>query len=199
MTLLRYRGSIKSLRETLCRAQTAIPHVFEDDSFTRSDLHKLQELIGEIDRHRPLGPDGKHGNRHTRTCGCDEQLSGGWSSGDQLDAIARWLERKDNGELRLHRTGPQHYVAELHYTHGPMECPHVAGSTGGPSPYEAVQSLIEWLRIPHPGQEWLDGPDPGSFAVSGGLRDEQQVTADDGISVTEIPVSEILEQDRGKP
>jgi predicted unusual protein kinase regulating ubiquinone biosynthesis (AarF/ABC1/UbiB family) len=24
------------------------------------------------DAHRPLGPDGKHGDRHTKTCGCDE-------------------------------------------------------------------------------------------------------------------------------
>lgn len=33
----------------------------------------LQQLVDEIDRHRPLGPDGKHGNRHTAYCGCEEK------------------------------------------------------------------------------------------------------------------------------
>jgi hypothetical protein len=30
----------------------------------------LQVLIDECDRMRPLGPDGKHGDRHTVECGC---------------------------------------------------------------------------------------------------------------------------------
>lgn len=28
-------------------------------------------MIRDIDEQRPLGPDGKHGNRHTPTCGCE--------------------------------------------------------------------------------------------------------------------------------
>jgi hypothetical protein len=30
-----------------------------------------RSIINEIDRQRPLGPDGTHGERHTETCGCE--------------------------------------------------------------------------------------------------------------------------------
>jgi hypothetical protein len=33
----------------------------------------LHELVEEIDRHRPSGSDGKHGNLHTTTCGCEDK------------------------------------------------------------------------------------------------------------------------------
>lgn len=33
---------------------------------------RIGRLIAEIDRQRPLGPDGKHGGRHTLTCGCED-------------------------------------------------------------------------------------------------------------------------------
>lgn len=62
---------IKGLREALCAAQshllTWMPHGYQPQIF------KLQELINECDRHRPLGPDGKHGDRHTATCGCEDK------------------------------------------------------------------------------------------------------------------------------
>lgn len=58
----------KMLRETLCLAQAAIIAVSQAP---QHHLDSLQRLIAECDRHRPLGPDGKHGNRHTPTCGCD--------------------------------------------------------------------------------------------------------------------------------
>ena len=68
--------SPKMLRETLCEAQTFIGQWMPSNY--QSHLDRLQRLINECDRHRPLGPDGKHGNRHTPTCGCedkqDEQL-----------------------------------------------------------------------------------------------------------------------------
>lgn len=35
-------------------------------------IDRLQRLINACDDHRPLGPDGKHGNRHTPTCGCED-------------------------------------------------------------------------------------------------------------------------------
>lgn len=54
---------LKMLRETLCRLQAA--PIDTDDS------RRLQMLIDEIDRNRPLGPDGKHGELHTTTCGCE--------------------------------------------------------------------------------------------------------------------------------
>lgn len=62
--------SVKLLREALCISQTAINEssVNWSDSITK----RLQRLINELDKHRPLGPDGKHGDRHTPTCGCED-------------------------------------------------------------------------------------------------------------------------------
>lgn len=61
--------SLKLLRETLCKAQNLV--AVTDDPDKMEDLQRLAGLIREIDRHRPLGPDGKHGRRHTDTCGCE--------------------------------------------------------------------------------------------------------------------------------
>jgi hypothetical protein len=54
----------KGLREHLCQQQTWAP-----DDFTRQEI---QRLIGVLDLHRPLGGDGKHGELHTPTCGCED-------------------------------------------------------------------------------------------------------------------------------
>jgi len=64
-----HRDSLKMLRETMCLAQTAIGHAVGQ----RLDEHiaRLGRVIAEIDRQRPLGVDGKHGDRHTPTCGCE--------------------------------------------------------------------------------------------------------------------------------
>jgi hypothetical protein len=61
----------KMLRETLCVAQARIGNSPYDESRKREHIERLQRLIDECDRHRPLGPDGKHGDRHTDTCGCE--------------------------------------------------------------------------------------------------------------------------------
>lgn len=61
----------KMLRETLCVAQTRIGNSDLDQGRRREHIDRLQRLIDACDVHRPLGPDGKHGNRHTATCGCD--------------------------------------------------------------------------------------------------------------------------------
>ncbi len=63
MSKIESPDSLKVIRETLCRAQTAL-------SLSERDVSRLQRLINDIDRQRPLGPDGKHNNRHTATCGC---------------------------------------------------------------------------------------------------------------------------------
>lgn len=62
------RDTLKMLRETLCLAQQYL-----DSSPVIDETHgeRIQRIINEIDRQRPLGPDGKHGNRHTETCGCE--------------------------------------------------------------------------------------------------------------------------------
>lgn len=59
----------KMLRETLCVAQTRIG--LSGDPRAREHVDRLQRLVDECDRHRPIGPDEKHGTRHTPTCGCD--------------------------------------------------------------------------------------------------------------------------------
>lgn len=64
-------GGPKSLRETLCMAQGAVGLVYAERE-ANPHITRLQRLIDQIDRHRPLGPDGKHGNLHTATCGCTD-------------------------------------------------------------------------------------------------------------------------------
>ena len=60
----------KMLRETLCLAQTAVAHLSTSPQF-EAHIARLQRLIDACDTHRPLGPDGKHGQLHTATCGCE--------------------------------------------------------------------------------------------------------------------------------
>lgn len=60
---------IKMIRETLCVAQGAI--LARWTTRTVEHMDRLQRLIDDCDRQRPLGPDGKHDDRHTPTCGCD--------------------------------------------------------------------------------------------------------------------------------
>jgi hypothetical protein len=55
----------KHLREVLCKQEMYAP-----DKFT-SDL--IGRLVLDLDRHRPLGTNGKHGDLHTDTCGCEDK------------------------------------------------------------------------------------------------------------------------------
>lgn len=62
----------KMLRETLCRVQNLL--IFYGGSQTYPiDLAIIQRLINECDRQRPLNVNGKHGNLHTPTCGCEDK------------------------------------------------------------------------------------------------------------------------------
>lgn len=64
----------KMLRETLCAAQSAFRHERgHHGGRVREHLERLQRLVDACDVHRPLGPDGKHGDRHTSTCGCEDR------------------------------------------------------------------------------------------------------------------------------
>lgn len=71
------RDTLKMLRETLCVAQAAIWATFPDDEAQQAQAIAHRERIGrivaEIDRLRPLGPDGKHGDLHTASCGCEDR------------------------------------------------------------------------------------------------------------------------------
>jgi hypothetical protein len=70
-TTLTVDDTPKMIRETLCAAQSAIG-LHTDENRRAGHIARLQRLINECDRHRPLGPDGKHGDRHTPTCGCED-------------------------------------------------------------------------------------------------------------------------------
>lgn len=67
----------KTLRETLCVAQHALQQLeqahpgYTAGGTIPTHLAKIQELLNECDRQRPLGADGKHGNLHTPECGCE--------------------------------------------------------------------------------------------------------------------------------
>ena len=64
--------SPKMLRETLCLAQSNVAsHAIVSYEAMLIHTARLQKLIDECDRHRPRGSDGKHGDLHTPTCGCD--------------------------------------------------------------------------------------------------------------------------------
>lgn len=60
------------VREALCVAQAWLPAV-HDGGEALAAIEVLGRLIEDIDRQRPLGPDGKHDDRHTPTCGCDDR------------------------------------------------------------------------------------------------------------------------------
>jgi hypothetical protein len=73
MPEIHFERTLKSVRESLCVAQTAIgwaDHMAE--STRRAHIDKIGELIADIDRQRPLASNGKHDNLHTRTCGCED-------------------------------------------------------------------------------------------------------------------------------
>lgn len=60
----------KMLKETLCVAQQAYGQYRSDNSRWQEHMDRLQRMIDECDRMRPVGPDGKHNDRHTPNCGC---------------------------------------------------------------------------------------------------------------------------------
>jgi len=66
------RDSLKMLRETLCAARAWLLAPLRSESDDRH-AERIGRLIDEIDRQRPLGSDGKHGDLHTPTCGCEDR------------------------------------------------------------------------------------------------------------------------------
>ena len=73
MTTYEVPDGPKMLRETLCLAATEIGNAPRNEDRKQQHLDRLQRLLDECDRHRPLGPDGKHGKLHTETCGCEDR------------------------------------------------------------------------------------------------------------------------------
>lgn len=90
------RDSLKMVRETLCAVQNGAAGV---DRMTHSD--RVGRIIADIDRQRPLGSNGKHGDRHTPTCGCDRPEPQGEASNAReidLGAVRRVLDEWRDAE-----------------------------------------------------------------------------------------------------
>lgn len=66
---------VKMTREALCLAEAAMNHA--PMNIAASQRRRIGGLIRELDKHRPLGQDGKHGNLHTETCGCQDKGEAG--------------------------------------------------------------------------------------------------------------------------
>lgn len=73
MTTINVPDSLKMLRETLCIAQAGVIDRVYDLDRKREHLDRIDRMIKDIDRQRPLGTNGKHGNLHTDTCGCEDK------------------------------------------------------------------------------------------------------------------------------
>lgn len=100
-TTLIVSTSPKMVREALCVAEHAVNrHVTEINQHGAPEV--LAALIRECDRHRPLGPDGKHGQRHTPTCGCE-------------DMPERYRPKSEHEPLRA--TAPQRRATAALYEH----------------------------------------------------------------------------------
>lgn len=72
-TTLHTTDHLKTVREALCVAQAAIGNFPNRPLNCPQHIPQLQRLINDIDRQRPLGPNGKHGNLHTPTCQCEDK------------------------------------------------------------------------------------------------------------------------------
>lgn len=66
-------GNLKVAREALCAAMNGLPNY---SSLYTAQRVALSQMIQEIDVLRPIGPDGKHSDRHTLYCGCDDVTAG---------------------------------------------------------------------------------------------------------------------------
>lgn len=85
----------KMLRETLCVAQSRIGNSPYDEGRKREHIARLQRLIDECDRMRPLGPNGKHDDRHTPECGCEDNPLGGPSGRDRRVTTPSEMHKED--------------------------------------------------------------------------------------------------------
>lgn len=67
-------SGLKGTREALCVAQSALAERARsgvDVASVPRWIASLGDIIALIDLCRPLGPDGRHGERHTAACGCE--------------------------------------------------------------------------------------------------------------------------------
>jgi ABC-type nickel/cobalt efflux system permease component RcnA len=61
----------KMLQETLAVCQSLLGQ--SNDPRKMEHIQRLQDVINECKRKRPIGSNGKHDNRHTNQCGCNDE------------------------------------------------------------------------------------------------------------------------------
>lgn len=74
--------NLKSLREDLCMAQSALRIYGGYTNPQDAAIKRLGKVLDQIDILRPLGSNGKHGNLHTEHCGCEDN--------PYLDLLNEW-------------------------------------------------------------------------------------------------------------
>ena len=70
-SVLHSSHSIKTLGEALSYAETTILTFYADTTQGAHYASVIAELLRDVERQRPVGRDGKHGDRHTDSCGCE--------------------------------------------------------------------------------------------------------------------------------
>ncbi|MEV0031407.1 hypothetical protein [Nocardia sp. NPDC050793] len=73
MSALHSARSVKTLGEALAFAETALLNFYPDTDQRRRYAEVIAELLADVERQRPTGSDGKHGELHTPTCGCADK------------------------------------------------------------------------------------------------------------------------------
>jgi hypothetical protein len=111
MPQIQVTDNVKGLRESLELAQ----YIADLTPGINAALlrRRLQEVIDELDKHRPLGPDGKHGFLHTRTCGCKDAGLAYWIVQSDLEEgplVFRFLD-----EVAEHLNTPTSDIINLFY------------------------------------------------------------------------------------
>lgn len=99
----------KMIREALCVAEHAVNQNVADIN-KHGAPQVLAALINECDRHRPTGPDGKHGGRHTPTCGCEDVPLPAYAPSASVSRAASALLDVDHG-VNAHLYEPRYSSA----------------------------------------------------------------------------------------
>lgn len=73
MSILHSDHSIKTIGEALSFAECAVLNFYPDTAQRAHYARVLGDLLADVARQRPTGNDGKHGERHTPTCGCEDK------------------------------------------------------------------------------------------------------------------------------
>lgn len=68
----------KTVHEHLCLAQAGLAQRVRDGldvDMSMAAIETLNGMLRQVNGHRPVGHNGKHGQDHTDTCGCESHRS----------------------------------------------------------------------------------------------------------------------------